>query len=103
MLIKISSANCEKRKNEFRRKVVFFQQDIARSHVSAKTGWTLYSLEMDLMQHLPYNPDMATLDYYLFLHRQLHLDGTILPNDEVINEVDRFLDSCTPQLFAEEI
>ncbi|GFW86918.1 hypothetical protein TNCV_2810731 [Trichonephila clavipes] len=47
---------------------------------------------------------MAPLDYYLFLHLQLHLDGAIFrSNYEVLNEVDRFLDSRTPQFFIEGI
>nr|XP_042901741.1 histone-lysine N-methyltransferase SETMAR-like [Parasteatoda tepidariorum] len=104
MLIKVSDAIHEKRKNEFRRKVVLFHQDNSRPHVSAMTGWTLNTLEWDLMQHPPYSPDMAPSDYSLFSHLQLHLDGTIFrSNDEVINEVDRFLDSRTSQFFAEGI
>ncbi|GFS77245.1 histone-lysine N-methyltransferase SETMAR [Trichonephila clavipes] len=76
----------------------------ARSHVSAMTSWALYTLEWDLMQHPPYSPDMAPSDYYLFSHLQLHLDCTIFhSNGEVINEVDRFLDSCTPQFFTKGI
>ncbi|GFS92404.1 histone-lysine N-methyltransferase SETMAR [Trichonephila clavipes] len=68
------------------------------------TCWTLYPLERVLMQHPPYNPDIAPSDYYLFSHLQLHLDGTIFhSNDEVINEVDHFLDSRIPQFFTEGI
>ncbi|GBM27524.1 hypothetical protein AVEN_257844-1 [Araneus ventricosus] len=66
------------------------------------TSWTLYKLEWDLMQHPPNNLDMALSDFNPFSH--LHLDGTIFnSNEEVINEVDLFLDSHTPQFFAEGI
>ncbi|GBM32644.1 hypothetical protein AVEN_89641-1 [Araneus ventricosus] len=68
------------------------------------TGWTLYKLEWDFMQHPPYSPDMAPSDFYLFSHLQLHLDGAIFnSNEEVINEFDLFLDLPTPQFFAEGI
>ncbi|GBM80655.1 hypothetical protein AVEN_87033-1 [Araneus ventricosus] len=64
----------------------------------------LYKLEWDLMQHPLYSPDMAPLDFYLFSHLQLHLDGTIFnSNEEAINEVDLFLNLHTPQFFAEGI
>ncbi|GFW41946.1 uncharacterized protein TNCV_6551 [Trichonephila clavipes] len=104
MLIKVSDAIRGERKKEFRRKVVIFHQDNARPHVSAITSWTLYTLEWDLMQHPPYSPDMAPLDYYLSLHLQLHLEGTIFHSDDkVINEVNHVLYSCMPQVFAEGI
>ncbi|GBN62039.1 hypothetical protein AVEN_250377-1 [Araneus ventricosus] len=68
------------------------------------TVWTLYKLEWDLIQHPSYSPDMAPSDFYLFSHLQLHLDGAIFnSNEEVINEVHLFLDSRTPQFFAEGI
>ncbi|GBO19455.1 Histone-lysine N-methyltransferase SETMAR [Araneus ventricosus] len=102
MLIKVRDAIREKRRNEFRRKVVLFHQYNARPHVSMMTGWTLYKLEWDLMQHPPYSPDMAPSDFYLFSHLQLHLDGEIFnSNEEFINVIVLFLDSLTPQFFAE--
>ncbi|GFV64099.1 histone-lysine N-methyltransferase SETMAR [Trichonephila clavipes] len=56
------------------------------------------------MQHPPCSPDMVPSDYYLFSHLYLHLDGPIFhSNDKVISEVDRFLDSHTPQFFVERI
>ncbi|GBM07611.1 hypothetical protein AVEN_230044-1 [Araneus ventricosus] len=68
------------------------------------TGWTLYKLECDLIQHPPYSTNMAPSDFYLFSHLQLHLDGAIFnSNGEVINEVHLFLDSRPPQFFAEGI
>ncbi|GFQ85193.1 histone-lysine N-methyltransferase SETMAR [Trichonephila clavata] len=66
------------------------------------TGWTLYTLQWDLMHYSPYSLDMTSSDYYLFSH--LHLDGTIFHSDDKVkNEVDRFLDSLTPQFFVEGI
>ncbi|GFW55839.1 histone-lysine N-methyltransferase SETMAR [Trichonephila clavipes] len=68
------------------------------------TGWTPYTLDWDLIQHSSYSPDIAPLDYYLFSHLQLPLDGAIFySNGDVINVVDRFLDSRTPQFYAEGI
>ncbi|GFT88926.1 histone-lysine N-methyltransferase SETMAR [Trichonephila clavipes] len=67
------------------------------------TDWTLHiGVKFDA-SHQPYSPDMAPSDYQ-FSHLQLHLDSTISPsNDEVINDVDRFLDSRTQNLFTEGI
>ncbi|GBM27114.1 hypothetical protein AVEN_189882-1 [Araneus ventricosus] len=104
MLINVHDAICGKRRNEFRRKVVFFHQDNARPHVSTMTGWTLYKLEWDLIHHPPYSPNMAPSDFYLSSHLQFHLDAAIFnSNEEVMNEVHLFLDSCTPQFFVEGI
>ncbi|GFW82683.1 histone-lysine N-methyltransferase SETMAR [Trichonephila clavipes] len=76
MLIEISDAIREKCKKEFRRKVVLYHHDNARPHVSAMTSWTLYTLG------------------------RLHPEGTIFhSNDKVINKVNRFLESCTPESF----
>ncbi|GBO09211.1 Histone-lysine N-methyltransferase SETMAR [Araneus ventricosus] len=104
MLIKVRNAIRETRIKEFRRKVVLFHQNNARPHVSAMTGWTLYKLKWDLIQHPPYSRDMVPSDFYLFSYLQLHLDGAIFnSNEEVINEVHLFLDSPTPQFLAEGI
>ncbi|GBO28573.1 hypothetical protein AVEN_131835-1 [Araneus ventricosus] len=104
MLIKVLDGIGVKRRNELRRKVVLFQQDNARPYVSTRTGWTLYKLEWDWIQHTPYTTDMSPSDFYLFSHLQLHPDGSIfISNEEVINEVDLLLDSRTPQIFAEGI
>ncbi|GBO01809.1 hypothetical protein AVEN_200537-1 [Araneus ventricosus] len=104
MLIKVRNAIRSKRRNEFRRKVVLFYQDNAWPHVSTMTSWTLYKLEWDLIQHPLYRTDMAPSDFYLFSHLQLPLDGAIFnSNEAVINGVHLFLDSRTPQFFAEGI
>ncbi|GBN32873.1 hypothetical protein AVEN_122539-1 [Araneus ventricosus] len=104
MLIKVRNFNREKRRNEFRRKVVLFHQDNARPHVSTMTGWTLYKLEWELIQHAPYSGDMVPSDFYLFSHLQLHLDGAIFnSNEELINEVHLFLNSRTPQEGIEKL
>ncbi|GBN21963.1 Histone-lysine N-methyltransferase SETMAR [Araneus ventricosus] len=103
-VIKVCNSIREKRRNEFRRKVFLFHQDNAGPHVNTRTDWTLYKLEWDLIQHPPYSTDMSPLDFYLFSHLQLHLDGSIFnSNEEVINDVHLFLGSRTSQLFTEGI
>ncbi|GBM07816.1 hypothetical protein AVEN_33099-1 [Araneus ventricosus] len=104
MQIKVRDGIRRKRRNELRRKVVLFHQDNTRPHVGKMTGWTLYKLEWDLVQHLPYSPNMAASVFYPFSHLQLHLDGAIFnSNEEVMNESDLFLDSRVPQFFVEGI
>ncbi|GFV65745.1 histone-lysine N-methyltransferase SETMAR [Trichonephila clavipes] len=87
-----------------RRKVILFHQHNARPPVSTMSSRTLYTLEWDLMQHPPHSPAMTLSNYYQFLHLQLQLEGTVFTsNEKVINEVNHFLDSCTPQRLAEGI
>lgn len=92
------------KKKVFRNDVVPYHQDNAWPHPSAMSEWTLYAMEWDFIQHPPYSPAMVPSDYYIFSHLQLHFVGTIFySNNEVINEVDRFLESRSPQFFAESI
>ena len=102
MLVRVDAAIKAKRRTEFRRKKVMFHQDNAKPHVSAFTGWTLYTLEWDLLPHPPYSPDIAPSDFYLFSHLQLLLAGAIFHSaQDVRNEVDLFLDSRPPSFWAE--
>ncbi|GFW66469.1 uncharacterized protein TNCV_3309881 [Trichonephila clavipes] len=73
MLIKVSDAIREKRKKEFRSKMVLFHQDNAQQHVSVMTGWTLYTLDKGTIEALTtgsphtYTIVIATEIEYLFV------------------------------------
>ncbi|GBN35456.1 hypothetical protein AVEN_186909-1 [Araneus ventricosus] len=100
MLIKVRKAIREKRRNEFRRKVVLFHQDNARPHVhrldTLQAGVGFDTTSTIQPRHGPFG--------FLFSDLQLHLDGAFInSNEEVINEVHLFLDSRAPQFFAEGI
>ncbi|GFT57246.1 uncharacterized protein TNCV_1692481 [Trichonephila clavipes] len=67
-------------------------------------SWSLNTLEWDLIQHPSCSPDMVSSDYYLFSYLQQHLDDKIFSfMTSSFEWVNRFLDSRTPQFFAEEI
>ncbi|GFT10117.1 histone-lysine N-methyltransferase SETMAR [Trichonephila clavipes] len=104
MLIEVSDVIREKCKKEFRMKVILFHHDNARPHVSAMTSWTLYTLEWGFDATSTIQARHGAFGLLSVLHLQLHLEGTIFhSNEKVINEVNRFLDSCTSQFFAEGI
>ncbi|KFM75709.1 hypothetical protein X975_00415, partial [Stegodyphus mimosarum] len=67
MLIGVNAGIKKKCRTESRGKKVMFHQDNARPYVSAFTGWTLYRLKWDLLQHLSYRLQITPLDFYLLL------------------------------------
>ncbi|GFW11690.1 histone-lysine N-methyltransferase SETMAR [Trichonephila clavipes] len=77
-LDKLNDALQQKRSELINRKDVVFYQDNARPHTSLVTRQKLLQLEWDTMPHLPYSPDLAPLDYYLFRSLQNFSDGTVL-------------------------
>ncbi|GFW11684.1 mariner Mos1 transposase [Trichonephila clavipes] len=92
-LNKLNDALQQKR-SELNRKGVVFHQDNARPHTSLVTRQKLLQLEWDTMPHLPYSPDLAPLDYYLFRSLQNFSDGkTFTSNEEVKNHLDQFFAS----------
>ena len=60
---------------------VLLLQDIAPAHTSyvAMTAATVCGFE--ILPHLPYSPDMAPSDFYLFPKLKFHLHGTQYGND----------------------
>ncbi|GFW05876.1 mariner Mos1 transposase [Trichonephila clavipes] len=99
-LDKLNDALKQKRTQLINRKGVVFHQDNARSHTSLVTRQKLLQLEWDTMQHLPYSPDLAPSDYYLFRSPQNFLDGkTFTSNEEVNNHLDQFFASKDQQFY----
>ena len=68
------------------RKSVIFHQDNARPHTSLVTRKKLLELSWEMIPHLPYIPDLAPSDYYLFRSVQNHLDGKTLDSNEIIKD-----------------
>ncbi|GFT57266.1 histone-lysine N-methyltransferase SETMAR [Trichonephila clavipes] len=89
-LDKLNDALQQKRSELINRKGVVFHQDNARPHTSLATRQKLLQLEWDTMPYLPYSPDLAPSDYYLFRSLQNFLDGKTFTSNEVKNHLDQF-------------
>ncbi|GFT07245.1 histone-lysine N-methyltransferase SETMAR [Trichonephila clavipes] len=93
-LDKLNDALQQKRAELINRKGVVFHQDNSRPLTSLVTRQKLLQLEWDTMPHLPYSPDLAPLDYYLFRSLQNFSDGkTFTSNEEFKNHLDQFFAS----------
>ena len=77
-------------------KITFFlQQDNARAHVSLKTTECETKFSWTVLPHLPYSPDLAPSDFYLFGSLKNGLRGqSFVDNNAVIDAVKNWL----PQL-----
>lgn len=68
------------------------------------TKRTIEELNWILIEHPPYSPDVAASDFYLFYHLQHYLSGAKFNSkQEVINEVESFLNSRPPGFYREGI
>ena len=93
-LMKLGKEIKEKRPELAIRKGVIFHQDNDRPHTSLVTRKKLLELGWEVMPHLPYSPDLAPSDYYLFRSLQSHLNGkTFDSNEAVKNELIQFFAS----------
>lgn len=59
---------CIKQPSLVNRKGVILLHDNARPHVSMKTLKKLSELNIEVLQHPPYSPDLAPTDYHFFKH-----------------------------------
>jgi histone-lysine N-methyltransferase SETMAR len=76
----------EKRPHLVNRKGVVFHQDNARPHVSEMTQQKIRELNWEILDHLPYSPDLATSDYHLFRSTQNHLNNKKFERFEEVND-----------------
>ena len=65
-LDQLKAALDEKRPELVNRKCIIFHQDTARLRVSLMTRQKLLKLGWEVLIHLPYSPDIASLDFHLF-------------------------------------
>ena len=56
--------------------------DKARPHFAQVIKATLQELKREVLQHLPYFPELAPTDYYLFCSLSNHLKGITFDNEE---------------------
>ena len=62
------------------RKSVIFLHDDARPHVSKVTLQKLYSLNIEVLPHLPYSSDLSTTNYHFFKHIDKFLQDKVFNN-----------------------
>jgi histone-lysine N-methyltransferase SETMAR len=67
-------------------KGVVLHQDNARPHVSKMTQQKIKELNLEILDHLPYSPDLAPSDYHLFRSLQNHLNNKKFFRFEEVND-----------------
>jgi hypothetical protein len=66
--------------------------------MAAHTMDTLGALKFEVLKHPPYSPDLASLDFHLFVPMKEQLRGQKFPDDEVMETVRSWL-KATPKSF----
>ena len=72
-----------------KKKKILFHQDNASCHESIATIAKLYELHFELLLYIPYFPDLAPSNYWLFADLKRMLQGKIFgSNEEVISKTE---------------
>jgi histone-lysine N-methyltransferase SETMAR len=86
------------------KKKIIFHQDKAPTHKSVLAMGKFRDLHYELLQHLPYSPDLVPSDFYLFPKLKLFLAGRhFSSNQEVIAAVERYFADLTKNHCRDEI
>ena len=81
-------------KRPHRQGQIMLLHDNARPHVAQVVKAALQELEWEVLQHPPYSPDLAAMDYYLFRSLSNHMRGVIFDNEEDLkNWLNKFFDT----------
>jgi len=80
-------------------KGVRFHQDNAHHHTARATTDLINQYGWDTVKHLPYSPDLAPSDYYLFPELKLHLGGTSFRTDVELKDVVRYLHAAAGEFY----
>ena len=74
--------------------------DNARPHTAHVTMNLLERWGWEILEHLPYSPDLAHLDFHLFPNMKKHLHAKRLKShDDVKHEVQTWLRGQDPTLY----
>ena len=85
-------------------KQLLLLHDNARPHTAKSTRHALEQLEIEVLPHPPYSPDLAPSDYHLFHSLQNHLSGENFDDTkEVENYLTHFFDSQSPEFWKRGI
>ena len=73
---------------------IILLHDNARPHVTQVVKAALQELEWEVLQHLPYSPDLAPTDYHLFRSLSNHMRCVTFDNEEDLkNWLNKFFDT----------
>lgn len=82
------------------RKGVIILQDNARPHVSSLTMHKLNQLNIEMLPHPPYSPDLSPTDFHFFKHVDYFIrNKTFADQRSVENSFQEFLQSTTPDFY----
>ena len=81
-------------KRPHRQGQTIFLHDNARPHVAQVVKAALQELKWEVLQHLPYSPELAPTDYYLFRSLSNHMRSVTFDNEEDLkNWLNKFFDT----------
>lgn len=84
-------AEIVKKRPHLKKKKTLFYQDNAPSHTSAVAMAKIYALRFALSDHLPYSPDLALSNFFLFPALKVWLGGQrFSSNKEIIASVEAY-------------
>ncbi|QQP55123.1 Putative mariner length, partial [Caligus rogercresseyi] len=79
-------------------------QDNARVHTCVVSMAIFYELRYELLPHLPYSPDLAPSDYFLFPNLKKWLTGKrFYSNNEIISQTNTYFEDLEKSYFLEGI
>ena len=86
------------------RKGVILLQDNARPHTALVTRQKLTELDIEVLPHPPYSPDLSPTDYHFFRALDAFIrKKTYADTSQVENAFKDFLDSRDPQFYRNGI
>ena len=101
LLVQLKDILKEKRRGKVNKGVLFLHNN-APAHWALTTQKKLAYVGFQCLDHPPYSPDMAPLDYYLFPGLKKQLKGRHFSSEaEVIAAVETWLDRQPPEFFFE--
>lgn len=83
-----------------KKKKVLFHHDNAPTHSSGIVAAKLHELRYELLPHLPYSPDLAPCDFFLFPNMKTWLAGKkFSSNEEVIANTEAYFEELEESYF----
>ena len=83
---------------------VLFLHDNALAHTSAVATAKLVELHYELLPHLPYSPDLAPCDFFLFSNLKKSLAGQKFESsEEVIAATEAYFADLEKTYFSDEL
>ena len=96
-----SISNCRKKRPHLAKKKVLFHHDNAPAHTSAVATAKLVVLGYEQLPYLPYSPDLASCDFYLFPNLEKSLAGQKFKSNEVIAATEAYFADLKKTYFSD--